>query len=355
MKKSAKIISIVMALMLTIGIVQVAFISASAKVGERVIKSAELIYEGEDYNSDMSYSYLFENSYVEIVFENDGMSTDDTADDEAPEIFNFIYEDLQNISIFNGNETYRIEDFLFDNDYCEMSIYDDSGNKLAYVNHWFEAFEPIDTDTKPVICIELVKLPEKVFTSPLNYNDIWMKDNKMEYFEKNRENYISENMKGAVVAVTFNDGTVKNYTFDTSCYLYGGAGFTAYRIDEQIFYIKDLGDYKAELGYGTGASEIPENLIVEFTVNHVNSDSEFVPGSTSNPSSSAGSSTADTAISSTSDTATSDTVSSNANGTNDSNAIKTGSTVPAIMIVVLAAACSVLAFFRKRRNFDTVW
>lgn len=236
------------------------------------------------------------------------------------------FDDLSEL----GEYTVRVSYYIYHGD---VSDYESDCDVCEYTINVIE--DPFNSTVKS---IEIIKLPNKVFTAPyISSEDC---KSQQEYFDMLNDNSIQYNMNGAQMKINFTDGTSDVYNFDKP----NGFGLVSFEYEGRYITVNDLGNYKAEVEFA--------GKTAEFEVNHKDSDSTVSDDKKTD--STTGGSTAngnlassDTAKSSTSDTATSDSV---INGNTDNGAIATGSVMYSVVaIIVLVSACGVLAFFNRKR------
>ncbi len=233
------------------------------------------------------------------------------------------------------------------------SATDDMYNQVEYIEFGEYKINVVeDTFPSTIASIEIIKLPDKVFTEeclingePDNYGE--------KFWEQCYENGIYYNMNGAKMEITFTDGTTDVYDFFTE-----EGWYPVFAYQSREIFIRDLGGYKAEVEF--------EGKTTVFEVNHVDTESTnpkaddetqtvtpdadntnpTVTSATDNtkPSAASGVGT-ESANSSTVDTATNDSVASA-----DNNAIATGSSVACGvgMIILLSAGIAAAFIYRKR-------
>ncbi len=223
---------------------------------------------------------------------------------------------------------------------------DDTATKDAVVDHIELA----------VSSIEIIKIPDKVFTAEFPNNDYWdkyMENHTMdEFYEDSRPISIAANMKGAQMQVTFNDGTVIVHTFDKPIYVfrsYLGTHNACYVLEDgKQFLVTDLGGYKAQVEFAgkttvfeakhagsdnNGNNTTPTNLTDTPNGNLTTPTSSQVPSP---------------------DTATADTVKNGSSGTAGSGngTIATGNNMCSLAaIIILVCAGGVMVFFNRKRYF----
>lgn len=228
-----------------------------------------------------------------------------------------------------GEYTVRVSYYIFKGDIYD---YESDCEVCEYTINVIE--DPFNSTVKS---IEIIKLPNKVFTAPyISSEDC---KSQQEYFDMLNDNSIQYNMNGAQLKINFTDGTSDVYNFDKP----NGFGLVSFEYEGRYIYVTDLGSYKAEVEFA-GKTTV-------FEVNHTGADSTVsddkkADSTTGNPAN-GNLASSDTAKSSTSDTATSDSVK---NGNADNGAIATGSVMYSVVaIIVLVSACGVLAFFNRKR------
>lgn len=225
-------------------------------------------------------------------------------------------------------------------------------NENSYTYDYIE-FAKYEINILAVSSIEIIKVPDKVFTAEFPNNDYWDKymENHTtdEFYEESKPISIASNMKGAQMQVTFNDGTVIVYTFDEPLYVFRGYLGTynaCYMLEDgRQFLVTDLGGYKAQVEFA-GKTTV-------FEVKHTDSDN-IEPTTTptgiviTDPTN-----TSPSQVSST-DTATDDTVTNGSSGTagSDNGIIATGSSMYSLAaIIILVCAGGVMVFFNRKRYF----
>ena len=259
MKRKTKILSIMLALLLMIGLVPSTLMHAFAT------EETENSYY-DDYSTDDEPGYELDYNVISIeilkgpdcteyakgtyddwvLFEGlevrftakDGTTYDVTIDEEA---------DLwQSIGGGEGDALWILE-YLKDLPLGENTItYCFGGCKTTQTITVYE--DPFVLN--PIVSIELTKNPNKTFTEPIfDYCSTSEDYNKLDLSKINTENSIATNMEGAEIALIRQDGTVINYTFGKPFGLIEYIGL--YSFDYSTYgniWVRDAGDYKIVMG-----------------------------------------------------------------------------------------------------------
>lgn len=363
MKKYIKLLSVVLAVMLTMSVLTIMSVAVNAaENAENDSESLSLSTIDTPYDYDIDHievvSLPEKNEFIEGVYFG-GASDSAFAGMEY------------NVYYTNGViENYKYGESDFDN-YTDVEFFTSTGEEFYYYStsegiYAYNRFpigeytvkfyhklkhnyphSPIEiaeykinvienTYLKSITSIEIIKNPDKVFTNAyISYED-WTGSDK-EYADFLLENYIPYNMDGAQLQINLNDGTSYVYTFVPPVaypiYMYKGLPIS----------INDLGNYKAEVEYA-GKTTV-------FEVNHIGAEpatpDNEVKDKTDGKNENGNLVSSDSAKSSTSDTATSD---SAVKKNSDNGAIATGSVMYSFAaIIILVCACGVLLLFNRKR------
>ena len=350
MKRKTKILSIMLALLLMIGLVPSTLMHAFAT------EETENSYY-DDYSTDDEPGYELDYNVISIeilkgpdcteyakgtyddwvLFEGlevrftakDGTTYDVTIDEEA---------DLWQ-SIGGGEE----DNLRILGDLGGLEDLPLGENTITY---YFGGCETTQTITvyedpfvlNPIVSIELTKNPNKTFTEPIfDYCSTSEDYNKLDLSKINTENSIATNMEGAEIALIRQDGTVINYTFGKPFGLTEYIGL--YSFDYSSYghiWVRDAGDYKIVMGLGIeGTAE------TEVSIKDTPSDSSSTQPTTTVTD---GTDKTDT---NESKPATVDTP--QGTSTNNSNgAVTTGMTVSMLIVMVLMTSGVALVWFNKK-------
>lgn len=238
-------------------------------------------------------------------------------------------------------------------DFCELPL-GENIVRVSYYNYYedsdtFEFGEIVeykinvveDTFPSTIASIEIIKLPDKVFTDecPINGEP----DNYGEKFwDLCYENGIYYNMNGAKMEITFTDGTTDVYDFYTE-----EGWYPVFAYQGRNIRINDLGGYKAEVEFAGKTTEFEAKHSSAEPTNP-NADGEnptVAPDLENTKPTVAPDADSESANYSTADTATNDSVTSA-----DNNVIATGSSVACGvgMIILLSAGIAAALIYRRR-------
>ncbi|HBM98321.1 MAG TPA: hypothetical protein DD413_02730 [Ruminococcus sp.] len=154
----------------------------------------------------------------------------------------------------SGEYTVRISYYIFNGD---VSDYESDCEVCEYTINVIE--DPFNSTVKS---IEIIKLPNKVFTAPyISSEDC---KSQQEYFDMLNDNSIQYNMNGAQMKINFTDGTSDVYNFDKP----NGFGLVSFEYEGRYITVNDLGNYKAEVEFA-GKTTV-------FEVNHTGANSSAI-------------------------------------------------------------------------------
>lgn len=203
----------------------------------------------------------------------------------------------------------------------------------------------------PITKLELTKLPDKVFDTPFDLNSTT---------DANRDYSVAYNMKGAELTLYRQNGEktpiiIDRYGSylgreDTFFYAYFDFSKSETEPEAILFYVTDLGDYKAKIKC------THTDLELEFTANNTSSgtsDKPATPGEVINPTTPSNPSSTVPTSSGNGTSSTSDTpANSNTSSSNTSNgAVATGNVaVSAILLSVLLLAAGVMAVIGRKKQ-----
>lgn len=375
MRKHSKFITILLSALLAVCLVQTVFVQAFATemgdddfgwgnastsdeaetvypVSMEVVKAPESVTVN---NGRITDSTFWSNVVLHIVYSN-GEEYDVNCDGIDSE--DGIVPPIAEICGYAGNITVRyycIGDTVdFTVDYCYAS----------YEDGWYDNTISAEYSVKEVADphsitrVEVIKLPDKVFTAPF-----WTGEPDYlpgEYYKwldsLDINNSISHNCEGMKVTLYYANGEKcgtfaiadfkKNHIFN---YLvnYSLENFDEYGniLDMQVY---DLGDYKFSVSLGSSDTEM---IYTAKSVDNPNpsikpASTEDTPAKPAKPSGNISSAT--------SDVATNDNANNNnsTNGTANNGVVATGNfAIPAIITVVMLSAVAVMFVFKRKRMF----
>ena len=380
MRKHSKFITILLSALLAVCLVQTVFVQAFATemgdddfgwgnastsdeaetvypVSMEVVKAPESVTVNENFSNKnrITDSTFWSNVVLHIVYSN-GEEYDVNCDGIDSE--DGIVPPIAEICGYAGNITVRyycIGDTVdFTVDYCYAS----------YEDGWYDNTISAEYSVKEVADphsitrVEVIKLPDKVFTAPF-----WTGEpdySESSWYEwvgsLDINNSISHNCEGMEVTLYYANGekcgTVaiadfkKNHIFN---YLvnYSLENFDEYGniLDMQVY---DLGDYKFSVSLGSSDTEM---IYTAKSVDNPNPSikpvsTEDTPAKPAKPSGNISSAT--------SDVATNDNANNNnsTNGTANNGVVATGNfATPAIITVVMLSAVAVMFVFKRKRMF----
>lgn len=376
MRKHSKFITILLSALLAVCLVQTVFVQAFATemgdddfgwgnastsdeaetvypVSMEVVKAPESVTVN---NGRITDSTFWSNVVLHIVYSN-GEEYDVNCDGIDSE--DGIVPPVAEICGYAGNITVRyycIGDTVdFTVDYCYASSEDDGWERNT-ISAEYSVKEVADPHS--ITRIEVIKLPDKVFTAPF-----WTGEPDYlpgEYYKwldsLDINNSISHNCEGMEVTLYYANGEKcgtfaiadfkKNHIFN---YLvnYSLENFDEYGniLDMQVY---DLGDYKFSVSLGSSDTEM---IYTAKSASNPNPSikpvsTEDTPAKPEKPS--------DNTSSATSDVATNDNANNNnsTNGTANNGVVATGDfATPAIITVVMLSAVAVMFVFKRKRMF----
>lgn len=377
MRKHSKFITILLSALLAVCLVQTVFVQAFATemgdddfgwgsistddepeeglypVSMEVVKAPESVTVNKGRITDSTF---WSNVVLHIVYSN-GEEYDVNCDGIDSE--DGIVPPVAEICGYAGNITVRyycIGDTVdFTVDYCYASSEDDGWERNT-ISAEYSVKEVADPHS--ITRIEVIKLPDKVFTAPF-----WTGEPDYlpgEYYKwldsLDINNSISHNCEGMEVTLYYANGEKcgtfaiadfkKNHIFN---YLvnYSLENFDEYGniLDMQVY---DLGDYKFSVSLGSSDTEM---IYTAKSASNPNPSikpvsTEDTPAKPEKPS--------DNISSATSDVATNDNANNNnsTNGTANNGVVATGNFVtPAIITVVMLSAVAVMFVFKRKRMF----
>lgn len=380
MRKHSKFITILLSALLAVCLVQTVFVQAFATemgdddfgwgnastsdeaetvypVSMEVVKAPESVTVNENLSNKnrITDSTFWSNVVLHIVYSN-GEEYDVNCDGIDSE--DGIVPPIAEINGYAGNITVRyycIGDTVdFTVDYCYAS----------YEDGWYDNTISAEYSVKEVADphsitrVEVIKLPDKVFTAPF-----WTGEpdySESSWYEwvgsLDINNSISHNCEGMEVTLYYANGEKcgtfaiadfkKNHIFN---YLvnYSLENFDEYGniLDMQVY---DLGDYKFSVSLGSSDTEM---IYTAKSVDNPNPSikpvsTEDTPAKPAKPSGNISSAT--------SDVATNDNANNNnsTNGTANNGVVATGNfATPAIITVVMLSAVAVMFVFKRKRMF----
>lgn len=380
MRKHSKFITILLSALLAVCLVQTVFVQAFASemddddfgwgnastsdevetvypVSMEVVKAPESVTVNENLSNKnrITDSTFWSNVVLHIVYSN-GEEYDVNCDGIDSE--DGIVPPIAEINGYAGNITVRyycIGDTVdFTVDYCYAS----------YEDGWYDNTISAEYSVKEVADphsitrVEVIKLPDKVFTAPF-----WTGEpdySESSWYEwvgsLDINNSISHNCEGMEVTLYYANGEKcgtfaiadfkKNHIFN---YLvnYSLENFDEYGniLDMQVY---DLGDYKFSVSLGSSDTEM---IYTAKSVDNPNPSikpvsTEDTPAKPEKPSGNISSAT--------SDVATNDNANNNnsTNGTANNGVVATGNfATPAIITVVMLSAVAVMFVFKRKRMF----
>jgi len=380
MRKHSKFITILLSALLAVCLVQTVFVQAFATemgdddfgwgnastsdeaetvypVSMEVVKAPESVTVNENFSNKnrITDSTFWSNVVLHIVYSN-GEEYDVNCDGIDSE--DGIVPPIAEICGYAGNITVRyycIGDTVdFTVDYCYAS----------YEDGWYDNTISAEYSVKEVADphsitrVEVIKLPDKVFTAPF-----WTGEpdySESSWYEwvgsLDINNSISHNCEGMEVTLYYANGEKcgtfaiadfkKNHIFN---YLvnYSLENFDEYGniLDMQVY---DLGDYKFSVSLGSSDTEM---IYTAKSVDNPNPSikpvsTEDTPAKPAKPSGNISSAT--------SDVATNDNANNNnsTNGTANNGVVATGNfATPAIITVVMLSAVAVMFVFKRKRMF----
>lgn len=362
MKKRTKILSILLALMLTATLVPTALVqvfasdyewedSATADEPEEgiTITSFEITkLNVASYYKDFPVSWEITEGIEVLITFSDGTSYEGAYFDEA---FNEaleekgLYDDFDSaIHITTDLDSLPIGKNAVTFEFCGFT---DTKEITVEQN-----------DPRAIVKIELTKLPDKAFTAPYftgerpDNSDFEAFNSFFENLDDN--NSIAYNMNGAELTAYLASGEQKViYRFSEhtpAMSLYGQSVYP----DCGILSVTDLGNYKARIRYEDFHYAPEDDFVTEFTVSNTG-DTPATPGEVINPTTPSNPSSTVPTSSGNGTSSTSDTPeNSKTSSSNTSNgAVATGNVaVSAILLSVLLSAAGVMAVIgRKKRLF----
>lgn len=380
MRKHSKFITVLLSALLAVCLVQTVFVQAFATemgdddfgwgnastsdeaetvypVSMEVVKAPESVTVNENLSNKnrITDSTFWSNVVLHIVYSN-GEEYDVNCDGIDSE--DGIVPPIAEINGYAGNITvhYYCEDDTvnFTVDYCYAS----------YEDGWYDNTISAEYSVKEVADphsitrVEVIKLPDKVFTAPF-----WTGEpdySESSWYEwvgsLDINNSISHNCEGMEVTLYYANGEKcgtfaiadfkKNHIFN---YLvnYSLENFDEYGniLDMQVY---DLGDYKFSVSLGSSDTEM---IYTAKSVDNPNPSikpvsTEDTPAKPEKPSGNISSAT--------SDVATNDNANNNnsTNGTANNGVVATGNfATPAIITVVMLSAVAVMFVFKRKRMF----
>lgn len=375
MRKHSKFITILLSALLAVCLVQTVFVQAFATemgdddfgwgnastsdeaetvypVSMEVVKAPESVTVN---NGRITDSTFWSNVVLHIVYSN-GEEYDVNCDGIDSE--DGIVPPIAEICGYAGNITVRyycIGDTVdFTVDYCYAS----------YEDGWYDNTISAEYSVKEVADphsitrVEVIKLPDKVFTAPFWTGEPDYSDSSWYEWVGSLDinNSISHNCEGMEVTLYYANGEKcgtfaiadfkKNHIFN---YLvnYSLENFDEYGniLDMQVY---DLGDYKFSVSLGSSDTEM---IYTAKSVDNPNPSikpvsTEDTPAKPEKPSGNISSAT--------SDVATNDNANNNnsTNGTANNGVVATGNfATPAIITVVMLSAVAVMFVFKRKRMF----
>lgn len=373
MRKHSKFITILLSAVLAVCLVQTVFVQAFATemgdddfgwgnastsdeaetvypVSMKVVKAPESVTV---FHGEISDSSFWSNVVLHIVYSN-GEEYDVNCDGIDSE--GGIVPPIAETCGYAGNITVRyycIGDTVdFTVDYCYASSEDDGWERNT-ISAEYSVKEVADPHS--ITRIEVIKLPDKVFTAPF-----WTGEPDYlpgEYYKwldsLDINNSISHNCEGMEVTLYYANGEKcgtfaiadfkKNHIFN---YLvnYSLENFDEYGniLDMQVY---DLGDYKFSVSLGSSDTEM-----IYTAKSASNPNPSLKPVSTEDTPAKP----SDNTSSATSDVATNDNANNNnsTNGTANNGVVATGNfATPAIITVVMLSAVAVMFVFKRKRMF----
>lgn len=378
MRKHSKFITILLSALLAVCLVQTVFVQAFASemgdddfgwgsvstsdeaetvypVSMEVVKAPESVTVNENFSNKnrITDSTFWSNVVLHIVYSN-GEEYDVNCDGIDSE--DGIVPPIAETCGYAGNITVRyycIGDTVdFTVDYCYASSEDDGWERNT-ISAEYSVKEVADPHS--ITRIEVIKLPDKVFTAPF-----WTGEPDYlpgEYYKwldsLDINNSISHNCEGMEVTLYYANGEKcgtfaiadfkKNHIFN---YLvnYSLENFDEYGniLDMQVY---DLGDYKFSVSLGSSDTEM-----IYTAKSASNPNPSLKPVSTEDTPAKP----SDNTSSATSDVATNDNANNNnsTNGTANNGVVATGNfATPAIITVVMLSAVAVMFVFKRKRMF----
>ena len=378
MRKHSKFITILLSALLAVCLVQTVFVQAFASemgdddfgwgsvstsdeaetvypVSMEVVKAPESVTVNENFSNKnrITDSTFWRNVVLHIVYSN-GEEYDVNCDGIDSE--DGIVPPIAETCGYAGNITVRyycIGDTVdFTVDYCYASSEDDGWERNT-ISAEYSVKEVADPHS--ITRIEVIKLPDKVFTAPF-----WTGEPDYlpgEYYKwldsLDINNSISHNCEGMEVTLYYANGEKcgtfaiadfkKNHIFN---YLvnYSLENFDEYGniLDMQVY---DLGDYKFSVSLGSSDTEM-----IYTAKSASNPNPSLKPVSTEDTPAKP----SDNTSSATSDVATNDNANNNnsTNGTANNGVVATGNfATPAIITVVMLSAVAVMFVFKRKRMF----
>lgn len=352
MKKRTKILSILLALMLTATLVPTALVQAFASDYE--LEDSATADEPEEgititsfeitklnvasYYKDFPVSWEITEGIEVLITFSDGTSYEGAYFDEA---FN---EALEEKGLYDDSDSA----IHITTDLDSLPI---GKNAITFEFRGFTDTKEItveENDPRAIVKIELTKLPDKAFTAPYFTGE--RPDNSdfeafKSFFDNlDDNNSIAYNMNGAELTAYLASGEQKViYRFSEHTPAMSLCGQSVYP-DCGILSVTDLGNYKARISYKDFHYAPEDGFVTEFTVNNA-SEAPATPGEVITPSNP--SSTVPTG-SQGGTSATSDTP---ANSNTSNGAVATGNVaVSAILLSVLLLAAGVMAVIGRKKQ-----
>lgn len=381
MRKHSKFITILLSALLAVCLVQTVFVQAFATemgdddfgwgnastsdeaetvypVSMEVVKAPESVTVNENLSNKnrITDSTFWSNVVLHIVYSN-GEEYDVNCDGIDSE--DGIVPPVAEICGYAGNITVRyycIGDTVdFTVDYCYASSEDDRWERNT-ISAEYSVKEVADPHS--ITRIEVIKLPDKVFTAPF-----WTGEpdySESSWYEwvgsLDINNSISHNCEGMEVTLYYANGEKcgtfaiadfkKNHIFNYLVnYSLGDTDEYGNSLDIQVY---DLGDYKFSVSLGSSDTEM---IYTAKSVDNPNPSikpvsTEDTPAKPEKPSGNISSAT--------SDVATNDNANNNnsTNGTANNGVVATGNfATPAIITVVMLSAVAVMFVFKRKRVF----
>lgn len=355
MKKRTKILSILLAIMLTATLVPTALVQVFASDYEwddsatadepgtgitvtsfEITKSPNVLSYYKDYPAGWE---LFDGMEVLITF-SDGTSYSGAYDENLSEA----------VEEKGLDEIYESTNIIITTDLDNLPL---GKNTITYEFCGYTDTQEItvsEKDPRAIVKIELTKLPDKVFSAPYFTGE--RPDNSdfeafKSFFDNlDDNNSIAYNMDGAELTIYRANGEKEVfYKFSEHKPAMSLCGQSVYP-DCGILSVTDLGNYKAHISYQDFHYLAEEPFEMDFTVNNTSTnDNPATPGEVITPSNP--SSTVPTG----SQGGTSSTSDTPANGNTNNGAVATGNAaVSAILLSVLLLAAGVMAVIGRKKQ-----
>lgn len=352
--KHTKLLSVILALIMTIALTQAVFVQSFAA-------------EGEATSDEPKRSGKITVTSIEIINANDEAERDE---------FNIInegnfYENLELLINYSdgstgtyssnkeGYNSISVSETCYDEDFhvYVISDLDKMSNGEQYVTYELAGCtvdHKVNVVNRPttITKIEITKLPDKVFDEPL-YTESFDEFYANKFVEEaeaslDEKNSVAANMQGAEITLYRANGETEVYPINSTDPNMEGIFYHGYfsrlpGLDNGIT-IRDIGNYSAEV-------TLSDTLSTVFTANHTDESGELISGGATDDEAMApiATDTPSTDVtSSTEDTATKDSL---APAKNDNGTVATGSAQASAVLLTVLVIAGAVAYAINRKKF----